>query len=113
MLFQMVSHMTKFNARCRKNLTFKLSKKKKTPCSLTKKLPYQVKERENFFLDIHKLNSSSARLVNNKHIFNGLPTNYKFKIDMIKNVLCVRKKLVKIFNTFFWSAILLKKVLNT
>ena len=32
MLFQMVSHMTKFNASCRKKLTFKLSKKKKTPC---------------------------------------------------------------------------------
>ena len=31
--------------------------------SLTKKLPYQVKEREKFFLDIHKLNSSSVRLV--------------------------------------------------
>ena len=30
MLFQMVSHMTKFNASCRKKLTFKLSKKKKT-----------------------------------------------------------------------------------
>ena len=31
MLFQMVSHMTKFNASCRKKLTFKLSKKKKHP----------------------------------------------------------------------------------
>ena len=37
MLFQMVSHMTKFNASCRKKLTFKLSKKKKTPCILFKK----------------------------------------------------------------------------
>ena len=48
MLFQMVSHMTKFNASCRKKLTFKLSKKKKTPCSL--KFNNKKTKLENYFL---------------------------------------------------------------
>ena len=69
--------------------------------SLTKKLPYQVKEREKIFLDIHKLNSSSVRLVNYKLILNGLPTNYKFNNRYDKECFMCKKKLSEYIQHIF------------
>ena len=57
MLFQMVSHMTKFNASCRKKLTFKLSKKKKTPCSL-------ISEKNNSKLEPKTIISEEIKISN-------------------------------------------------
>ena len=57
MLFQMVSHMTKFNASCRKKLTFKLSKKKKTPCSL-------ISEKNNFKIEPKTIISEEIKISN-------------------------------------------------
>ena len=49
---------------------------------LVPKIPLDitVSEQENIYSNIHKLNkSSSIRIINYKLIFNGLPTNKKFK----------------------------------
>ena len=61
--------------------------------NLIKKLPYQLKDQEKIFLNIHKINSSSVRLVNYKLIFNGLPTNYKFNNRYDQECFMCKKKL--------------------
>ena len=52
----------------------------------------KIKNSKIFFLDINKLNSSNIRLVNFKLIWNGLPTNVKFKnVYDSKCFMCKRK----------------------